>query len=192
MARGVRAFIAIEVPAEVQEHAGRLIQRLRVSNAKVKWVPQEQLHWTLKFLGEIDLNEVPEICAAMSAAVGELAPFDVEALGAGAFPDVRSPRTVWIGMGRGSEETIDLHGAIERSLAKLGYRTEGRRFRPHLTIGRVRNSPLGIPELGKLIEQNAQFEGGLSSVFEVTVFSSELGREGPTYTPLAHVELSGR
>src|SRR6185295_8788792 len=151
MARGVRAFVAVESPPEVQDQAGRLIQRLQASSAQVKWTDPKQLHWTLKFLGNIDLDEVPEICDALAVAVAGMAPFDVEAAGVGAFPDVHRPRTVWIGMGHGSEEMISLHDAIERSLAKLGYRTEGRRYRPHLTIGRVRRSPDQVGELGDLL-----------------------------------------
>src|ERR1051325_7228345 len=122
MPRGVRAFVAVETPPEVREQAGRLIQRLRATAAKVRWVDPQQLHWTLKFLGNVELDEVPEICEALEAAVEPVAPFDVEALGAGAFPDVHRPRTVWIGMGHGSEAMIELHGAIERNLAQLGYR----------------------------------------------------------------------
>ncbi len=86
---------------------------------------------------------------------------------------------------------IALHDAIERELGPLGYREENRRFRPHLTIGRVRQSPSGIDELGRLILKNADFESGLSTVYEVVVFSSELGPDGPTHEPLGHAELKG-
>lgn len=187
----VRTFVAVEIPGEVQERAGQLIARLRGTDAKVRWVEPRNLHWTLKFLGDVDLRETPEIIAAVAEAVAPFAPFDVEARGAGAFPDPRRPRTLWIGMGEGSEEMIELHGAVERSLAKLGFREEGRKFRPHVTIGRVRNSPVGIDKLAQLVQQNADFESGLSTVYEVTVFTSELDRDGPTYEPLGHAELHG-
>jgi 2'-5' RNA ligase len=150
------------------------------------------MHWTLKFLGDVDMLEVPEICAAVERACQPFAPFDVEAKGAGAFPDPRRPRTVWIGVGEGSEPMIALHDAIERELAKLGYREENRRFRPHLTIGRVRNSPAGIEELGRLVQANADFESGLSTVYDVVIFSSTLGPKGPTHEPLGHADLQGK
>jgi 2'-5' RNA ligase len=86
---------------------------------------------------------------------------------------------------------IELHDALEFELAKLGYRSENRRYRPHLTIGRVRQSPQGIGELGRLLEQHADFDGSVALVDEVVVFSSELGREGPTHEPLYHAELKG-
>jgi 2'-5' RNA ligase len=188
----VRTFIAVEIPGEVKSRASQLITRLEVAPAKVKWVAPRHMHWTLKFLGDVDMLETPQICEAVARAVEPLAPFDVEARGAGAFPDAERPRTVWIGMGAGSAEMIELHDAIESELAKLGYRAENRRFRPHLTIGRVRNSPAGIEELASLLKENADFASGLSTVYEVVIFSSELGPDGPTHEPLGHAELKGR
>ena len=192
MANILRTFVAIEIPVEVQDRAGRLIGRLQAAPAKVKWVAPRHLHWTLKFLGDVDMLEIPKICQAVTRAVEPLAPFDVEARGAGAFPDETRPRTIWIGMGEGTEPMIELHDAIDRELGTLGYRAENRRFRPHLTIGRVRQSHEGIDELSSLLRENTEFDGGLSTVYEVVVFSSELGRDGPTHDPLCHVELKGR
>jgi len=191
MAEVLRTFVAVEIPFEVRDRARRLIDQLSVTAAKVKWVEPEHMHWTLKFLGDVGILETPAICEAVMRAVEPLAPFDIEALGAGAFPDVHRPRTVWIGTGRGSEQMVELHDAIEHELAKLGYRAENRRFRPHLTIGRVRQSPTGIDELGELLRQNADFSSGLSTVYEVVVFSSQLSTRGPTYDPLCHAELKG-
>lgn len=191
MSNVIRTFVAVEIPFEIKDRASRVIAELRDTPAKVKWVAPAHMHWTLKFLGNVDMLEIPQVCQAVQRAVEPLAGFDVEAKGAGAFPDIQRPRTVWIGTGRGSEQMIELHDAIEFELAKLGYRSENRRFRPHLTIGRVRQSPEGIRELGRLIEKHAAFEGGLTLVDEVVVFASELGSDGPTYEPLCHAELKG-
>jgi 2'-5' RNA ligase len=96
-------------------------------------------------------------------------------------------------MGRGTDEMIALHDAIDRALEPLGFRSENRRFRPHITIGRVRKSSAeGIAELGHVVREHAEFDGGLTSVFEVTVFSSELHRGGPSYTPLGYAALRGQ
>ena len=191
MGEKVRTFIAAEIPREVQGRAAALIDRLRATEAKVKWVNPQQLHWTLKFLGDVELREIPEVCDAVARSVAHLKPFDVEARGAGAFPDPRRPRTIWLGVGNGSEGMVELHSAVEQGLKPLGYRPEGRKFRPHVTIGRVRHSPSGIPELGRLVTEHADFDAGVCTVFEVVVFSSELGRDGPTYDPLAHAPLGG-
>lgn len=191
MADLIRTFVAVEIPFDVKDRAGKMITRLRGTEAKVKWVAPEHMHWTLKFLGPVDMVDIPAVCEAVKRAVEPLACFDVEVEGAGAFPDARRPRTVWIGMGRGTDQMVELHDAIEFELAKLGFRSENRRFRPHVTIGRVRQSPRGIGELGRLIEAEADFDGGVSLVDEVVVFSSELGPDGPTYEPLCHAELKG-
>jgi len=192
MADIVRTFVAAEIPAEVKDRARGLIDRLQAASAKVKWVAPQHMHWTLKFLGDVDMLEIPAVCQAVKRAVEPLRPFDVEARGAGAFPDILRPRTVWVGMGAGSDAMIALHDRIDRELGTLGYREENRRFRPHLTIGRVRQSPEGIEELGRLVQENADFESGLSTVYEVVVFASELSSDGPTHEALCHADLRGK
>ena len=191
MRDSLRTFVAVELPGEVKQLAAQLIERLKPTTANVKWVTPDQMHWTLKFLGEVDLVDVNGICASVAAAVAPLAPFDVDVRGAGAFPDLVNPRTLWLGAGQGTEAFVGLHAAIERSLAALGFRAEQRRFRPHVTLGRVRRSENGLHELANLIQQNAEFDAGIAPVFEVTIFSSELGPKGPRYEPLGHAELKG-
>ncbi len=192
MRDSLRTFVAVELPGEIKVLAAQLIERLRGTSANVKWVAPAQMHWTVKFLGEVDLIDVNAICANLSEAVASFAPFDVEVWGAGAFPDLDNPRTIWLGARDGTEQFVELHAAVERSLSKLGFRAEGRRFRPHVTLGRVRNSPSGIAELAGLLREASAFDAGMAPVFEVTLFSSELGPKGPNYEPLGHAELKGK
>ena len=191
MAQRVRTFVAVEAPPEVRSRATELIQRLKAVDARVKWVEPHNLHWTLKFLGNVEMVEIPEVCSAVEEAAKSLPAFDLEARGAGAFPNLRNPRTIWLGVGQGADEMVELHRAVERSLAKLGFREERRRFRPHITIGRVREGGAPVNELAELLQESADFEGRNSTVFNVTVFSSQLGREGPQYEALAHIDLQG-
>src|SRR5690349_21441295 len=102
MNRLVRTFVAVEISAETRTRAGQLIGRLDTPEVKIKWVETHNLHLTLKFLGDVDLLEIPQLCQAVTDAVVELPPFEFEARGAGAFPDIHHPRTVWLGLGRGS------------------------------------------------------------------------------------------
>jgi 2'-5' RNA ligase len=193
MQRKVRTFIAVEISSEVRGKTQRLISALAATSANVKWVEPENLHLTLKFLGDVEMLEVPQLCQAVDEAVADLPPFDVQFHGAGAFPSVERPRTVWVGMTAGSEEMVALHDALEQRLAALGFRSDGRRFRPHLTIGRVRSSsPSEIRVLASLLADQRDFVGGSGDVSEVVVFSSELSRAGPAYEPLSHAELGGR
>lgn len=191
MARRIRTFVAVEVPANVRAKIAQLMARLRVSPANVKWVDDLQLHYTLKFLGNLTIQDVGEVCAAVQSAVEELPAFEIQVGGLGAFPTPDRPRTVWVGVRQGEAEMVALHDAIERQLSNLGFRTENRRFRPHLTIGRVRNSPEGIPELAAMMVAEQSFLAGVVSVDEAVVFSSELGPKGPTYDVLGTAELAG-
>ncbi|REJ70014.1 MAG: RNA 2',3'-cyclic phosphodiesterase [Planctomycetota bacterium] len=188
----LRTFIAVELPNVVRLAAVDLIERLRDTPANVKWVGAAELHWTLKFLGDVPSREIPHVCRAMRQAVEGLASFEIEVRGAGAFPAATRPRTVWLGVGEGLDAFVELHDALERSLAKLGFRSERRRFQPHITLGRVRRSPFGVDELGGLIEQEVEFEAGRMRVAEVVAFSSRLESSGPTYEVLGRAALQGR
>jgi 2'-5' RNA ligase len=184
-----RTFIAVAVSPEVRRAAAKLADLLRPSAGDVKWVAAENLHWTLQFLGEVDILETHAVCTAVSAAAAEIEAFDLECHGAGAFPSPDQPRTLWIGAGAGAQAMIALHAAIQKKLDRLGYRGEKRRYIPHLTLGRAgRDAPPRslIRELAAL----AEFDAGTMLVDEVTVYSSQLGPDGPTYDVLAHAPLA--
>jgi 2'-5' RNA ligase len=192
MPQPLRSFIAVEISPNVRARAARLIQELSVTDAKVSWVQPQNLHLTLAFLGDIQMLEVPALCEAMNRAVAEMPPFDLEVRGAGAFPDADRPRTIWLGVGYGTEEMVALHASLEEALIDVGYRPEGRRYRPHLTLGRVRQAPRNSAPLIKLLEDRRDFIADVMSVADITLFSSELTRNGPVYDALGEAELGGR
>jgi 2'-5' RNA ligase len=189
--RSLRTFVAVEMSSEVRARARQLVGLLQAAGAKVTWVKPEAMHLTLKFLGEVDLIDIPAVCDAVNGAVVDLPPFEIVVSGAGAFPASGRPRTIWLGVSQGSDELIELHDRVERALAKLGFRQENRRFRPHLTLGRVRGDR-DLRELGQLVVEHADYVGGVASVDEVVVFSSELEADGPIHEPLAVAPLNGR
>lgn len=191
MTRALRTFIAVEISAETRARARQLFERLKGTDAKISWVKPECLHLTLKFLGDVDLRDIPAVCEAVTRAVADLPPFEIEVHGAGAFPTGARPRTIWLGVGRGADDMVALHDAVDGALGAFGYRREQRRFRPHLTVGRVRGGR-DLDALGILLAQHADFAGGVTSVDEVVVMSSELTPDGPEYEPLAVAPLNGR
>ena len=211
MKKTLRTFVAVEISKPIRVRAAELIAALDGTAADVKWVETHNLHLTLKFLGEVHQREVAEVCRAVQKATAKLAPFELEVLGAGAFPNSDRPRTVWLGAGMGAEEMVILHDRIEAELAELGYREEHRRFQPHLTIGRVRGgvgkrgqSPFvrstqrAVPANGDcplfpdLLQQHADFPAGIMNVEKVTVFSSKLTPSGPIYESIGTARLGGK
>jgi 2'-5' RNA ligase len=188
----LRTFIAVEISPEVRSSALRLIERLRASQAKVKWIEAENLHFTLKFLGDVAAEQINDVCRAVEEAASPFTPFELVTKGCGAFPSPARPRTVWLGVEEGSEPMELLVQAIERTLEQLGFAREHRRFTPHLTLGRVREGPAaGLMQLAELIAKHADFDAGSMIVDEVTVFSSTLGRGGSKYEALARIDLNG-
>jgi 2'-5' RNA ligase len=191
MKQKIRTFVAVEIDPAVREMAAELIAELSTAGANVKWVDAQNMHITVKFLGEVDTREVHEVCRAVETAVAPLAPFVLEVRGAGAFPNVRRPRTLWLGTRQGSEPFVELAERVDKQLHRLGYPREGRRFHAHLTLGRVRQGEAGLARLAELLAERADFEAGRSDVSEAVIFSSDLDRGGPTYEPLGHAALGG-
>ncbi|MGA2066449.1 MAG: RNA 2',3'-cyclic phosphodiesterase [Thermoguttaceae bacterium] len=197
MASSIRTFVAVETGEAVRRRAAELMDALRAgplgtAPADVKWVERQNLHITLKFLGDVAEPDLPGVCEAVRQAAAGLPPFDLEIRAAGAFPHPGRPRTLWLGAGDGGEAMAALAAAIEKALHKLGYPKEGRRFETHLTIGRVRGgSAPALAELGRLLRQHAAFDAGRFHVAEVVTFASHLGPKGPTYDALSRAPLGG-
>jgi 2'-5' RNA ligase len=189
----LRAFIAVEISPRVIARAGDLIDKLRVAAAEIAWVRPQQMHLTLKFLGDVPDTETPEICRVVRQAVSDFEPFEIICRGAGAFPNSQQPRTLWIGIQDGADELKRLQATIDEALQReLGYGKEARGFHPHLTIGRVKRlAPGGGEQLSSLLAENAAFDADLAIVDEVVTFASFLGRQGPRHEALDHAELGG-
>jgi 2'-5' RNA ligase len=191
MKNTLRTFVAVEISEPIRARAAELFALLGGTSASVKWVEPHNLHLTMKFLDEVHQREIAAVCRAVGQGASEVAPFELEVCGVGAFPTAARPRTVWLGGGVGAEQMVLLHYHVETALAELGYRREHRRFQTHLTIGRVRGGGPGITELGKLIQQHADFSAGRMTVAKVSVFASKLTPAGPIYEPLAAAPLAG-
>jgi 2'-5' RNA ligase len=183
-----RTFIAVAITDEVRERARELMRQLEPVAGDVKWVAAESLHWTLQFLGDVDDTLIPEICDCVGGAVGGLEPFDLMVCGAGAFPSADRPRTLWLGANQGADDMVALQAAIERALGAIGFRGEQRRYVPHLTLGRAGR---GRPprQLANELAELADFDAGTMLVDEVTVYASQLRREGPEYLILGRLPM---
>ena len=187
----LRLFAAIEIASQVRTKIARYLNRHVTDLKRVKWVSPDQFHLTLKFLGNVPQTEIHHVIQAIKNACDRNEPFDLVFEEIGAFPNVEHPRTLWVGVSEGIEESTDLAEAIDEELAEIGYPREPRRFAPHLTIGRVKKSDhedeTGLDAF--LLPAKGPSFFGISSVTSVTLFSSELSRGGPKYEPLAEIDL---
>ncbi len=190
MRHTIRAFVAVEVPEEIRIAARQLIAKLQECQCDVKWVEPHNLHFTLKFLGNIKDRDIPDVYRAIEAAIEGMRAFEMTVQGVGAFPNISRPRTLWLGIASGGEKLVDLYERLDARFAEIGFRQESRRFVPHLTLGRGRSGMAN----GSLVEQLSEFtetEFGPAPVDEVVLFSSELRPDGPQYEPLVRCEIPG-
>lgn len=185
--RRVRSFIAIELASGVKHRAMELVKKLKASEADVKWVQPTEMHLTLKFLGEVNRDEILPLCKLTREVAAQFQPFDIGFSGLGAFPNADEPRTLWIGLEQGLEQLTALHAALEEALYKqLGFAKERRKFTPHLTIGRVNQSSQGLIDT---LDKLAEFESDFTDVDELVVFASFTDKQTPTYEALGHAVL---
>lgn len=177
-----RIFIAVRLPAEIRRRLMQIEKRLMESGADVKWVPEENFHVTLKFLGDVEQDRMAAVTEAVQCAVSGIEPFELSLAGVGAFG--RPLRVVWVGITSGGDELKSLANRVEDALAAIGFPREERPFSAHMTLGRVR-SPRGLARLEQCIESLKSESVGALRVDGASVMKSELRREGPTYTAIA-------
>lgn len=187
----IRTFLAVEIDDGIRRSAAALQAALAQSGAAVKWVAPEAMHVTLQFIGEVDDRDLPALCRAVAKVAKGLPPFALRVAGVGAFPTPRRPKVVWAGITDGATELQHLFAALEPPLIDLGlYRREERGYTPHLTLGRTKSEADGTA-LAAVLPKHLAWQGGHTAVEEVVVFSSELRRDGPEYTPLGRAALQG-
>jgi RNA 2',3'-cyclic 3'-phosphodiesterase len=136
MQHRVRSFAAIELEPHVLDAVGGIQRRLADKIDGVRWSTPAQLHITLKFLGEVESRDLPDICTRMDRAVEEIDGFAARFSHLGAFPSLQSPRILWLGLDSGVDQLRQLHNRLDQAFAELGVRQEGRGFQPHVTLGR--------------------------------------------------------
>jgi len=187
----MRCFIAIDIPEEIRAELGSLEKELAgqvdVRQGDVKWVRPEEMHLTLKFLGEVPDNEIVAVCNIVKEVAGRHRAFDLPLRRGGSFGG-RSARVLWLGAGLDCPELLELQHDLEDELAEAGWPKEGRQFSGHLTLCRIRNSQAG-EKLGRLIARYEDYDLGLVRADSITVFESQLTPQGPIYTPLGNYRL---
>ena len=188
----VRSFIAIELPSDLKAALAAAQRELELTGVRVRWASAETLHLTLKFLGDVERVRLVEVARAVEEVAAQRSPWQGELAGLGWFPKSGRPRVVWVGVGSGREAAIELAQAVERALAPLGFRPEGRWFHPHVTLGRVR-SGRDLGALTAALRAGGDRRFGPFEADRILTFESELRPEGPIHTVVATAWIgSGR
>jgi 2'-5' RNA ligase len=184
----IRLFVAVNLDESLRHAVAEVEQRLKATNADVKWVRAESLHITLKFLGWVQENRVPEIEQAIAQAVEEQAPFRLSLAGLGGFPTPTAPRVVWVGIEAGAAELASLAERMEQAMKPLGFEREEREFSAHVTIGRSRGAA-GREQLVAALQAERERRFGEMQVARVELMRSDLRPTGPIYISQRAFEL---
>ena len=185
----IRAFVAVPVEDPVVKRrlagARSLLPELR----GLRWIPEAQLHFTLKFLGDVDEDRIGDARAAtLAAARGSGPPFRLALGGLGLFPPRGPARVVWAGCRDGTEALVALAAAVDEAFASAGFPTEPRPFSAHLTIARVRDLDAGR-RLSRFLPSVPEEPFGAVTVSSLVLFRSDLAPRGPDYTELLRAAI---
>lgn len=186
----MRAFFAVELPPVIQARMAEAQRMFAEAGADVKWVEPHNLHVTVRFLGEIDEPQRRTVEALAARVASRTAPLPLQVSQVGAFPSLRAPRVVWVGIEEGREPLVRMSEQLEEELVRAGFQQEERAFEAHATLGRVRSARRRT----ELVERLTQFAWPSAPepfvADHLTLFHSVLSPSGPTYLPLARFSFT--
>jgi 2'-5' RNA ligase len=187
----MRVFIAIDIGEAIRKALGRLQDELRgkadIKKSDAKWVNPENIHLTLKFLGEIKDEQVVDVCNITGEVASRHESFELNVESVGHFGG-KSARVLWVGMGQNCEKLLELQQDLEQQLDLAGWLRETRKFSGHLTLCRIRNPRAGV-KLAQLAQDYGDFKLGTAPADSVSVYQSQLTPQGPIYTVLGNYQL---
>lgn len=189
----IRAFIAIELSDEIHQRLDEVIARYKkqLPEVPIRWVPAQNIHLTLRFLGEVSLTNLDLLTSLLQKEIAAHHPFEISVGGSGAFPTPRRARVLWVGV-EAPPELAAVQSGIESAVERLGYASEDRPFSPHLTLGRVsRNAGTqDLRQISQVLETIKVSFLGAVCVRQVQLFRSDLKPTGAVYTRVFTAPLS--
>ncbi len=184
MSKTIRTFIAIEIPGNIISKIRELQEGIKKYSFKIRWVRPENIHLTLKFLGDIEAVNIDEIAEAISKTVKGYTSISLKAKGIGVFPGIKRPRVLWVGLTDQSESLVRLQKTLDENLQALGFPREKRPFRGHLTMGRIKDN-IDVKKFGDALMAFRDFETETFTASQLVLYKSELKPSGAVYTELA-------
>ncbi|MEJ2658442.1 MAG: RNA 2',3'-cyclic phosphodiesterase [Desulfobacterales bacterium] len=189
MPNAIRTFVAIEIPENITSSLHELQQGLKDYGIIIRWIHPENIHLTLKFLGDVEAADIDDISGAISNAADGVSPISLKPKGIGIFPGIKRPRVLWVGLTGQLEFLIRLQKSLDENLRNIGFPQEKRPFKGHLTIGRIK-AKMDIKKLGDALIAFRNFESETFIADKIILFKSELKPQGAVYTSLASVSLA--
>jgi 2'-5' RNA ligase len=190
MERTLRAFVAFKLPDQITERAAALQDALKARGLKLQWVKPQNLHLTLKFLGDIPETDAFKVGAVLDHAVGNEPPLAMTLQGVGVFPGIKRPRVLWVGFGGQVQNLKRLQLRLEDQLDKIGFDRDKREFKAHLTIARIKRR-VAPEKLLDAITAEGDFVPHPFMARKIVLYKSDLRPQGAVYTALAKAELGG-
>ena len=185
-----RSFIAIDLPKAVRLFLDEVQQDLKSYDLPIKWVRPQNIHLTLKFLGEIETAQTAKIAAAMTLAAENCTGVCLTAKEIGVFPDLKRPRVIWAGVKGQLEILENLQRILDHHLADIGFLKDRRIFRAHLTLGRVKGKIISA-RMKTAIAGLKSYESEAFEADRIILFKSELRPAGAVYTRVQQAFFSG-
>jgi len=185
----MRTFIAIELPQRITAGLENVQKTLKSSKLKIRWVQPENIHLTLKFLGDTPPEAVDPISLTLTESVRGYDPISLSAKGSGAFPGIKNPRVIWVGLSGQVPRLKTLQGTLAENLAALGFEKEKRTFKVHVTLGRLKGSVDPV-KLNAALNKVMDFQTEPFLVDRLFLFQSDLKPTGPVYTKIASAPLA--
>ncbi len=187
----IRAFIAIEIGSEIKRRVSECVDKLKRTGADVKWVVPENIHLTLKFLGNIEEDTLPGLNEIISGVVSMRESFNISIENIGAFPNLKRPRVVYVCVGEGEKENnlLSLYENLNKRIEELGIKGESRKYVGHITLGRIRTKR-NVSELTTALKSGTVCFFGIERVSCLYLVQSQLTPQGPFYTKLNNFLLN--
>ncbi|MEA3279645.1 MAG: RNA 2',3'-cyclic phosphodiesterase [Thermodesulfobacteriota bacterium] len=188
LTNSIRTFIAFELPEKIITFISKVQKELRSRKLKVKWVRPQNIHLTLKFLGNINETYTEIVGKAMQESANGYSPISLTTKGIGVFPNIKRPRVIWIGITGQTKQLVSLQKGLDEKLDAIGFPRNNRPFTGHLTLARVKER-INPERLIDAIKYYSEFESETFIADNICLFKSDLKSSGAVYTKLMSVTL---
>jgi RNA 2',3'-cyclic 3'-phosphodiesterase len=188
MSDTLRTFIAIPLSAELRKTIGGIQDELTYLDCPIKWVEPKNIHLTLKFLGDTEAGMIDTLQQTLENLFRAVSSFNFQLTKLGAFPDIKNPRILWVGLDDNDQQIARLVSLLEKACEQIGFKKDSRPFSSHITVGRIR-SPKNLNRLSEAINSYKMPNGLSQTADRIIFYKSTLTPNGPIYEHLREIPL---